>query len=174
MKKIVAVLMLILLMFILSGCKIFNNVKVPEETTLEFWVGQNVDGFDFSNHYERFGVFGGKAYYGLGYVPETDENGYQIDPNKYVLYMVTSYPDYSSKQQCVTHIEITDPTVKVYGVTLDSSFEDFDKNLTSKGYDIVENTTTFRRYKKGKITISKSDISIIIRIKVTNNLGIIF
>ena len=81
----------------------------PKDTNLEFWIAENVDKVDFSNYQEKFGLMGGREYYGTGYLPSTNENGEQIDPEACVVYTVTSYPDHISNKKYITRITITDP-----------------------------------------------------------------
>ena len=70
MKKTIVSLTALLLLFTLIGCS-----AIPEkpETDLEFWIAENVDDVDFSGRQERYGLMGGREYYGSGYVPTTDE-----------------------------------------------------------------------------------------------------
>ena len=54
-------------------------------------------------------------------------NGFDCRKAKHcVIYTVTSYPDYSDYAQHITHIYITDPAIEFYGLSRNSSFEDFD------------------------------------------------
>lgn len=119
MKKAIVLLTVLVCLLSLIGCSA-QTPKKPEkpETDLEFWIAENVDDFDFSGWEERYGIMGGREYYGSGYVPTKDENGEQIDPAECVIYTVTSYPDYSDKEQHITRITITDPTVKIVRVRL--------------------------------------------------------
>ena len=143
-------------------------------TNLEFWIAENVDGFDFSSHQEKYGLFGGKEYYGKGYVPTTTASGVQIDPEHCVIYTVTSYPDYSDKAQHVTRIYITDPEISFYGISLNSSFDDFERFITQQGFEITESSEHQRTAKKGKYSITFTKEWIMIRVKVENKAGIIF
>jgi uncharacterized lipoprotein NlpE involved in copper resistance len=174
MKKIIFALLIVLFGLSLVGCSTNSRIDKPDDTNLEFWVGENVDNFDFSNHNIRYGRFGGTDYYGLGYTPQIDENDVQVDPEYYVVYTVTSYPDYSSKQKCVTIIEIADPAVTFYGLGLTSTIDEFDDVLTIKEFEITEKGNNYRRYVNGKYTIAKTDKLIYIMIKVSNKNGIIF
>ena len=144
MKKLVAFIMVLILIFSMCAC---NNTQLPDDdnkqtqsennqqtqnnnlsqpiTNLEFWIAENVDDVDFSKYQIKYGMMGGTEYYGTGYVPTVDEYGQQVDPEHCVIYTVTSYPDYANKEQHITHIYITDPQIEFYGITLNSSFEDF-------------------------------------------------
>jgi len=83
-------------------------------TNLEFWIAENVDDVDFLNYQMKYGMMGGKMYYGTGYVPTLDEYNQQVDPEQCVIYTVTSYPDYVNKTQHITRIEITDHSSSVH------------------------------------------------------------
>jgi len=106
------------------------------ETNLEFWVGENVDDFDFSKHVEDVGWMGATGYFGLGYLPTYDENGGQLDPEKSVLYLVTRFPDYSSESRHISEIRITDPLVHAYGITLNTPNEDAARGLEEAGFAV--------------------------------------
>ena len=136
MKKVLVLLTALVYLFSLIGC----YVRIPEnpETDLEFWIQENMDGFDFSGMRERYGIMGGREYYGSGYFPTVNENGEQIDPDECVIYTITSYPDYSDNEQHITRITITDPAVNIYGLCAASSLEEFDALFESLDYEIEE------------------------------------
>ena len=115
--------------FLLVGCG-ETGVEKPE-TNLEFWICDNADELDFSNCKERFGIMGGREYYGSAYAPTEDENGEQTDPEKCVIYTVTSYPDYSDKANHITRITITDPAVNVFGLTVKSTEDEIKTTMTT-------------------------------------------
>ena len=169
---IITALFLICVIFAV-GCA-DNGTAIPD-TNLEFSICDNVDHFDFSSYTEKFGLMGGREYYGTDYIPTTDENGMQIDPDACVIYTVTSYPDYSSGKQHITRITITDPTVTVWGLTLLSSADDICSIMEDNGFvrreSLNANGMTFE---KGKITVHFTEDCITINAEVTNLLGIQF
>lgn len=175
MKKFVILLAVFLLILGMGGCAADDSGGFSRpETNLEFWIAENVDGVDFSDFQENYGMFGGHEYYGTGYVPTIDENGQQIAPAHCVLYTVTSYPDYSDKAQHVTGIFITDPKIEFYGISLHSSFEDFETCIQKQGFEITASTATSRTAEKGRCSITFADEWIRIRVEVTNKEGILF
>jgi hypothetical protein len=107
---------------------------------------------DFSDYQEKFGLMGGREYYGSGYIPTTNENGEQIDPEHCVIYTVTSYPDYSSGKSHITRIAITDPAVELFGLTLNSSKNDIKVTLGSSSPR--PNSSTVRRDPSSTILLS--------------------
>ena len=164
MKKIwICILCVVVLILCVRG--LVNDVPTPE-TNLEFWVASAVDRTDFATHQEKYGLMGGREYYGKGYMPTKDENGVQTDPEHCVIYTVTSYPDYSSNKQCVTQIYITDPTVEFYGINCQSSLGEIDTALRNHGFRPSDAPGV--TYRKGKTTVSISDSVIRIGVKVSN------
>ena len=141
---------------------------------LEFWIADNVDDVDFSKFQEKYGMFGGTEYYGTGYVPTINEQGQQVDPERCVIYTVTSYPDYSDKEQHITRIYITDPSVEFYGITLRSSIQDVIELLQQQGFEITESGDEWVEARSGPVWIAFAKEWIQIRVEVTNDTGIEF
>ena len=160
----------------------FNSGKLPDTprppaqttTNLEFWIAENVDNVDFSKFREKYGMFGGREYYGTGYKPTTDENGQQVDPEHCVIYTVTSYPDYSDKEQHITGIYITDPKVTFYGISLGSSFAEFKELIQKQGFEITPSPGNTVCAQMGNVWITFTAEWIRIGVEVTNDQGIIF
>ena len=168
MKKLI--ILLISAILLLSSC---TSHPIEPEHDLEFWITQNVDDFDFSSHQPKYGIMGGWEYYGTGYVPTLDENGQQVDPEHCVIYTVTNYPDYSSNSLCITRITITDPAVKVYGLSMTSTHEDIRSTMTAEGFTVTESGTALKAEKDNlRFTFSKDAITI--SAEVTNLFGIIY
>ena len=179
MKRCIVFLAILILIFSLCACDSspvsHNKNQLPKpNTNLEFWIGENVDNVDFSNYQEKYGMFGGHEYYGSGYAPTFDENQQPIDPEHCVLYTVTSYPDYSDKEQHITHIYITDPDVEFYGINLHSSFDDFERLMIEQGFVITSANENHRTVEKDKFSITITKEWIRIRVEVENKEGIIF
>ena len=160
-----------LICFFIFACAIILSICIrnripPKDTNLEFWIAENVDNVDFSNYQEKYGLMGGREYYGTGYVPTTNENGEQIDPEECVVYTVTSYPDHISNRRHVTRIFITDPSVTVYGLTINSSADEVENVMRSHGFK--KSSGQGRTYTKGKVSIRFSQEAIHINVKVRN------
>ena len=143
------------------------------EHDLEFWIGENVDGYDFSEYQPKYGIMGGFEYYGRGYVPTLAEDGWQIDPEHCVIYTLTNYPDYSSNSLCVTRIEITDPAVRVYGLSLSSTVDEIRLTMASEGFTVTGTDASIKAEKDNFIFIFTKD-SIRITAEVTNHFGIVY
>ncbi len=182
MKKIALVLALIIILVNFSSCSGSEKIpEKPEDTTLEFWITQDVAQMDFSDYYEIFGWFGAKQYYGSGYEPVSDEQGYEVEPNYYVKYRVTAWPDYADGGEYITSIDFNDPKVTVYGLTVDSSLEEFERVFREMGYELSEDSSKMNeRYlaTKNGICFSIETIdgkrSFSIYAEVTNKEGISF
>ena len=163
-KKAIILLACITVLF-LNIRGLVNHIPNPD-TNLEFWIADPVDRMDFATHQEKYGLMGGREYYGKGYIPTKDENGEQRDPEHCVIYTVTAYPDYSSNKRCVTRIYITDPTIELYGVTLESSLGEIDTAMRKHGFR--ESDAPGVTYQKGKVTIRFNDEAIWVMIRVSN------
>ena len=92
--------------------------KAGGETTLEFWIGEKIVERDYENHEKLNNGFLGEGY------KLNPDNPNEL-PEFYVRYVVERYPEVFSKTKGVTKIEITDPNVMVYGLTTESSLDDF-------------------------------------------------
>ena len=175
MKKSRKILVFVLVFAIaVTGIIVYANRKPPRPVTnLEFWIGEKVDNASFSGYQEKYGSFGGREYYGTGYMPTSDGNR-QADPEHCVIYTVTSFPDYSSGKSAVTSIYITDPSVEFYGVSLNSTHKEFDKLMKKQGFKITDTGAIPRTAKRGKYTITFTQKYIRISVNVSNLFGIQF
>lgn len=149
----------------------------PDDTALEFWIAEDVSSVDFSTYNAITGVFGAREYFGHGYGPEV-ENGEEILPQYYVIYTVGGYPDTSDDWNYITRIQITDPEVTVYGITCNSSLDEFDEVMKGLGYKIQEETATMHSATSGKVSIRfvsyNGESKLSISVKVTNRKGIVY
>ncbi len=142
----------------------------PEDTELEYWIGQDVTDVDWTGHACMPG-FGVCAYLGEGYRPD----GQGEWPTARVTYEVTAWPDYSDGGSYVTRIFITDPAVSVYGLTVNSDFRQFRRVMESKGYTVeAVNENTVRAARGGFIFSLTPGELLTVRAHVTNRRGIVF
>ncbi len=151
-----AVLLCALILFLIWFLR-GTRLSRPADTNLEFWITESVEDGDFEGHEQLFGLFGGNEYLGEGYV-FAEHGSEQVFPEHYVRYTVTSYPDYAYGTPAVTRIVITDPEVRVYGLTVDSAWEEVNEVMRSHGYRINEDGYTKCGvrivFREGMITIS--------------------
>ena len=157
MKKIICtVLLSVMLLLCLSSCNMryipvygkamdmpyFVIQELPRknaggETTLEFWIGETVDESDYEGHAIVYDGFLGKGYSKdvlLGTATHTTDY--------YVHYTVRNYPKVDSKTSGIVRIEITDPSVKIYGLTTESSIDDFVKVFEALGAKVDKSENT--------------------------------
>lgn len=176
---------LIMVVCCLSGCSIGTQKRVDEinaNSTWEVDLLTPLEETDFS--VGDYGVkpgFGVTGYYDKKY-GEGDINTGEM-PSTYVLYSVTSYPDFMSKKKYVTQIDVCDPEIEVYGYSIGDSSEAFGAFLTEKGFQAEEDyNIRSDRFKKGKIVIrfgiepetQTITRSITVEVDVTNCCGVVF
>ena len=113
-----------------------NDLTQPKNTTLEFWITEDVKDQDWTGYDEIYGWMGAREFLGRGYKKTQDGDGCDQPPKYYVSYVITAWPDYADGGQFVTDITVTDPVVKVYGLTIASTFEEFDAVFESLGYEL--------------------------------------
>ena len=146
MKKIICTILLsVMLLLSLCSCKmqylpVFGEAmdmpyfviqelprkNVGGETTLEFWIGEIVDESDYEGHAIVYDGFLGE-----GYSEDVKLGTHTTD--YYVHYTVSNYPKVDSKTSGIVNIEITDPSVKIYGLTTESSLDDFARVFDALG-----------------------------------------
>ncbi len=171
MKRIIICLMLLVSLILITSCST-SKLKRPDDTNLEFWITDRVNEDTFKKYTERYGIMGGREYYGSNYEPIITEDNEQLDPEYYVIYTVTAYPDYSSNKNHITRISFNDPLVYVYGLTIDSSYEDIYNKMTELGFKA--DTERKGVFTKGKFRFMFNDKEIYIDVDVTNHFGIVF
>lgn len=169
MKKWVAFLLSLIMLLFFVGCS--NKLEKPE-TNLEFWIAENVDNVDFSSYQEkhRYGYMGpGRSYYGKNYTPTVDEEGKQVDPEVYVIYSVSPYPDHTSRKNHITGIDINDPSIVVYGLTVNSTEAEIEETMESNGFSSVEiGNNGDIEWVKDKYHVSFLEGHIYINVEVSN------
>ena len=177
-KRLALWLALVIITVAFSSCGDgVDSLDMPKSTDLEFWVTQDVADVDFSEHEEIFGWFGAREYLGKGYKAVTNVDENPSYPVQYVSYIVTAYPDYADGGQFVTQITVKDPTVMVFGLTVNSSPEEIDSAMSEAGYDVVEKgsgVTGFVSDEGVAVTFDLVAKTITVGVSVSNREGIIF
>ena len=159
--------------------------EMPKDTTLEFWITEDVNYQDWSGHDEIYGWMGAREFLGSGYKKITDTDGLDQHPEHYVSYVITAWPDYADGGEFVTDIIITDPAVSVYGLTIASTYEEFDAVFKPLGYELYWSDSEIRTRIARKDGISfrltravEDDLDVVplfrISADVTNREGIVF
>ena len=173
-KKIILSLLPIIL---ISGCNSNNGYKKPKDTNLEFWITEKVSSKDMEDKGCTYlpGWFGAEEYLDSRYVA-VNKDGMLIAPDIHVTYLLTGYPDLMD-DIAVTTIDITDPTITVYGLTINSSEREITNKLINKATKYSYVTTVDECYLAFEINHCwfhfKSN-SIVINAPTTNNSGIIY
>ena len=164
-----------------TGCSRNNGsggslyLSKPKDTNLEFWITQRVTTKDMLDKGCTIlpGYMGGVEYLDSRYTADTS-SGIPTAPETHVTYLVTGYPDTLDKS-AITQIEITDPIITVYGLTLNST----DQEITQKAARIANSITYESVDDEHKITFTIKQCSfsfmsdkILISVPVTNNSGV--
>lgn len=110
--------------------------EMPKNTSLEFWITEDVKDRDWTGHDEIYGWMGAREFLGSGYKKNEDPIGSNQHPEHYVSYVITAWPDYADGGEFVTDITVTDPAVTVYGLTIASTYEEFDAVFEQLGYEL--------------------------------------
>ncbi len=161
------------------------SAEMPKNTSLEFWITEDVKDYDWTGHDEICGWMGAREFLGSAYKKNADADGLDQRPEHYVSYVITAWPDYADGGQFVTDITITDPAVTVYGLTIGSTYEEFDAVFEPLGYELSwsEGVIKTRVASKDGITFrltravdDNPDVVPKLRISavVTNREGIVF
>ena len=169
MKKII-ILILILMVTILTGCN--KKLDRPEDYDCDLWLLDDVTNYDFSEYDEITDWMGASEYLDKKYEGIKTSEGV-TRPTYYVSYVITNYPDYSSKKQAVTQLIIADPNVSIYGFNISLSTAEFFYIFEQLGYKGSDESGY--RVSKGDIVISfVPNESILLSAKVTNKKEINF
>ena len=149
----------------------------PNNTNLEYWITQKVNGEDLVNSGCTYlpGWFGAEEYLDSRYDAEISE-GIAVAPLVHVTYLLTGYPD-TLDETAVTHIEITDPDVNVYGLTFNSTYEDITTSMNGIADSFPTESVFDECYCSFVIkncTFSFLEGKIIIDVPVTNEQGIVY
>lgn len=172
MKKIISMFILSMV-FILMGCTNGNYLEKPENTNLSFWITDRVEKGALENCTFLPGGFGCNIYLDERYESITDEEGWRMAPLIHVTYTFSGYPD-SSNEYAVTHIQITDPAICVYGLTMTSSEEEIASVMLGEHFKENVSDTGQKYYQKKNITFQFSNLSIRINASTTNKKGIVY
>jgi len=177
--KLVSMVMLaVFCVIILASCGSSETLPKPDDFALDFWLLDDVTDTDISDFFSMEGRFGCIEILGRDYEAVINEENNRFDyPKHYVSYILTAYPDYASEGLFVTEIIVADPAVTLYGLTVNSTIEEFDTVFSEMGYELsnLEFHENIRVAEKGKITVRFLQGSTLsFTAEVTNETGIIF
>lgn len=132
--------------------KEFNK---PADYDLEYWIGDFISISELSKHtIVQIHTYDG---------PEFLDKNHPIVDDKYVSYLI-HYPE--SSPEMIMKIIITDPSVSIYGVNLNSNPEDFEEAFEKMGFKFSYGVGSLGKYRITKPSFD--DRSIIIWISETN------
>ena len=135
MKKLIALaLLLCTFALLLSSCGGNKDVKIekPEDTNLEYWL------LDSPNKKE-WTKLGSNIYLAATYKPIFDEDGKATAPEDAVIYYIDNYPISEIGFKKIDGVAITDPSIYVWGLTINSTKEDAIEVLSKLGFSIESN-----------------------------------
>ena len=154
-------------------------LKRPSNTNLEFWITQKVK----DNELEEKGCqyfnwrFGPGAFLDSKY-SFVEVDGVQELPEAYVIYEALKYPDICKGSRAITRIDITDPEITVYGLTINSTEKEISDVMLplAKSISFVMTTTDgcYPRYSVKNCEFSFAPNKIIIQANTTNSCGIVY
>ena len=151
--KIIALLLLVCTVTLMFTSCASDKIDKPEDTNLDYWL---LDKLDTDGCTELY-IKGIDVHYYLakGYEAETSENGNLVAPEAAVTYLVEKYPyqDWGILWR-ISSIKITDPNVYVWGLTINSTREEFVNVMTSLGFEFGFENEKGISYSKGKTTVS--------------------
>ncbi len=171
LKTLMPLSAVIFSLFSLSSCGESKFLDKPNETNLEFWITEEASHDSFKNCTFLPGLFGGDMYLDSRYEGVIREGSLMVEaPEIHVVYTVTSYPDYSDGGSYVTGIDITDPNINVYGLTMKSSKDEISKTLSNLGFLNDKNNC----WRKNNCWFTFGGSGIYIGAHVSNDKGYIF
>jgi len=172
-KKALLLLLPILISFSMTSCSADDKyLEKPENTNLTYWITQKVSDDDFDDCTYLPGWMGADEYLDGRY--KAAEGYMDTAPAIHVTYLVTGYPDLKDSA-AVTYIEITDPEIYVYGLTMDSGEAEIEKVMSNNNFKkSAAEESGLVSYYKNNVVISILDSRITISASTTNKTGIIY
>ena len=139
MKKILLFLLMFISCVCLTSCKEKNVIylTMPSNTNIQYWITEDFTGKDLKGHQILLQEEDKIVFYGIEYMGYV-QDGIEIFPDIYVKYTISPYRNSKADEKVVTNIYITDRTVDIYGINLNSTFSEFDKALEDAGFEIIK------------------------------------
>lgn len=134
-KKLFVGLAAMILPLLLAGCSSSNTLERPDDTNLTHWISETVSDADKAKMTSIASTTGGiPEYLDAKYTAIDDGNGGKALPLIHVSYLFTDGGDPLKEGCFVTSIHITDPTIKVYGLTMASTEAEVETKMESLGF----------------------------------------
>ena len=112
--------------------------RKTSDTSLDLWILQEVSDYDFTGFVEDKTHIDGCLFYGKGYEPVIKMDGSIEDPAIYVKYIIKEGTRFSHPGNYVMKIFIHDPSVYIFGLTNESTVEEFDEVLSKYDFTKVD------------------------------------
>ena len=152
-KLIALILLLCTVTLMFSSCA-RKKVDKPADTNLEYWL---LDKLDTDGCTELNNILAIDTHYYLakGYEAEVNEKGQLVAPKYAVIYEVSRYPygDWGLLWR-IGSIYITDPNVSVWGLTINSTREEFVETMTELGFEFDSEDETYITFYLNKNYVS--------------------
>ena len=143
LAKVMIVVLLVVSVISFSACAPKVELAKPENTNLEYWL---LDKLDNEGCTKLDAIVGTKVefYLAKGYEAIVTENGKLGAPESAVVYEIEKYPyrDWGILWR-IGSIKISDPDVFVWGLTINSTREEFSKVMTDLGFEFRSEDETY-------------------------------
>ncbi len=138
MKKI-SFLLLSLICFSFAGCNSTDITDRPKDYDLDYWICETIDinGIDASKIYEKSEEK--IVYLDSNYSFQSNTDGSPVLPKEGVAYHFT----FSENVWSVSFIYVTDPGVKMFGLTMNSSANKIRYKFKKMGFKYVDKYSGF-------------------------------
>ena len=156
----------IISVFVFCGCEKEKDVYEedvyidrPEGTNVEYWITEPFPG-DTDNLSEDHVIlynpfYGSIGFFGKGYKPVLDKDCCQVleYPEHYVYFGFGDYPVFPYDDICITYVEIADPGVTVYGLTINCTVSELEKLLAEDGFEITNKSESALEAERGRVSV---------------------
>lgn len=166
---------LLLSLLCLPSCS--ESLTKPSDTDLEYWISDrpSEDVLLKKGYTIIPGWMGATEYLAPEYeaIREDSHDDYSMDrkPEVYVSYVIGGYPDCSDSLG-VIDIDITDPKIKVFGLTMESEQLVIEEKMKSLNFRQDKDYPV--NYSKGRLNVNIHSSGIYISYRTTNRKGIIY
>ena len=166
---------LLLSFFCLTACN--TTYTKPNDTDLEYWISDRPSRESLLEKGYKiiYGWMGATEYLAPQYevVGEIYDNMYYESnkPKEYVSYVIGGYPDCSDESGVVAVI-VTDPKIRVYGLTIESEQSIIDGKMKKLGFK--QDSKYVGEYTKGRLTVRISSAEIFVDFQQTNRENIVY
>ncbi len=138
MKKI-SFLLFSLICFSLAGCTDTDITVRPKDYDLDYWITETIDinVINGAKIYEKSDE--SIVYLDSNYSFQSNTDGSLILPKEYVTYHIS----FSENEWSVSSIRVTDPSVKIFGLTMNSSANKIRYKFKKMGFEYLDKYSGF-------------------------------